>query len=83
MTVTEFSRNLRSIFDRIEHKSEEIVLIRNKHQIARIVPGPAHMDAIEAMADLHGTLPDSAGKDWERDSRNDEKTGTPDNQWDI
>ncbi len=83
MTVTEFSRNLSSIFDRIEHNNEEIILIRNKHQIARIIPGPAHLHAIEAMSDLYGTLPESAGNDWENDSRIDEKIINETNPWDI
>ena len=51
MTVTEFSRNLRSVFDRIEHNAEEIILIRNNHKIARIIPGSPNLTALEAMDD--------------------------------
>ena len=39
MTVTEFSRNLSTIFNRIEYKNEEIVLLRHNHRIARLIPG--------------------------------------------
>ncbi len=39
MTITEFSLNLRTIFNRIEYKNEEIVLIRHNHRIARVIPG--------------------------------------------
>jgi len=60
MTVTEFAKKLRAVFDRIEHKGEEIVLMRNKHRIARIIPGSPHLTAIEAMGDLYRTLEDAA-----------------------
>ncbi|MCF6335440.1 MAG: type II toxin-antitoxin system Phd/YefM family antitoxin [Spirochaetales bacterium] len=68
MTVTEFSRNLRTIFDRIEYKHEEIVLLRHNHRIARVIPGSFALNALEAMGDLYQTLPDDAGKDWLNDS---------------
>jgi hypothetical protein len=69
MTVTEFVRRLKSIFDRIEYKGEEVILVRNKHRIARIIPGSAHLTAIEAMGDLYRTLPEDAAKGWLADSR--------------
>ena len=69
MTVTEFVRRLKTIFDRIEYKGEEVILVRNKHRIARIIPGSAHLTAIEAMGDLYRTLPEDAAKGWLDDSR--------------
>ena len=69
MTVTEFAKKLRAVFDRIEHKGEEIVLTRNKHRIARIVPGSPYLTAIEAMGDLYRTLPDEAAEGWLEESR--------------
>lgn len=83
MTVTEFSRNLGSVFDRIEHKNEEIILVRNKHQIARIIPGPSSINALEAMSDLHGTLPETAGETWVQDSRINDSIDKIKNSWDI
>ncbi len=68
MTVTEFSRNLSTVFDRIEYKHEEIVLFRHNHRIARVIPGSFSLTALEAMGDLYQTLPDDAGKDWLNDS---------------
>ncbi len=68
MTVTEFSRNLRTIFDRIEYKNEEIVLIRHNHRIARVIPGSFTLTALEAMGDIYCTIPDDAGKEWLNDS---------------
>jgi antitoxin (DNA-binding transcriptional repressor) of toxin-antitoxin stability system len=69
MTVTDFVKKLKSVFDRIEYKGEEIVLMRNKHRIAKIVPGSPHLTAIEAMGDLYRTLPEDAAEGWLEDSR--------------
>ena len=69
MTVTEFVKKLKIVFDRIEYKGEEIVLMRNKHRIAKIVPGSPHLTAIEAMGDLYRTLPEDAAEGWLKDSR--------------
>jgi antitoxin (DNA-binding transcriptional repressor) of toxin-antitoxin stability system len=69
MTVTEFARNLKNVFDRVEHKGEEVVLLRNNHQIARITPGSTYQTALEAMSDLYRTLPEDAAKDWLQESR--------------
>lgn len=73
MTVTEFARKLRAVFDRIEHGGEEVVLIRNRHPIARIIPGSPWLNALEAMADLYRTLPEDAAKGWLKDSRDERK----------
>lgn len=73
MSVTDFSRNLRTVFDRIEHGREEVVLIRNKHPIARIIPGSPYMTASEAMSGLYRTLSEDAGKRWLSDSRLNKK----------
>ena len=69
ISVTKFSRNLRKIFDRIEHQREEVILIRNKQRIARIIPGETHLKATEAMSDLYQTITDEAAETWLKDSR--------------
>ncbi len=84
ITVTDFSRNLSKVLDRIEHNGEEIVLVRNNHEIARILSGSSSLTATEAMSDLYKTLSDDAGKNWVKESRlnntlKDEKV----NKWDI
>ena len=44
--------------------------VRNlKTIIDRIVPGSAHLTAIEAMGDLYRTLPEDAARGWLPDSR--------------
>ena len=69
ITVTEFTRKIRKMLDLVEYRGEEIILMRNKHNIAKIVPGAPHLTAMEAMADLYRTLPEEAGEKWEADSR--------------
>lgn len=69
LSVTDFSRKLKTMLDLVEFKGEEIVLIRNKHKIAKITPGSPHLTAIEAMSDLYRTLPEKAGKTWEKEGK--------------
>jgi len=70
ITATNLARNLRRVLDRLAIEGEEIVIERNRQQVARLLPGPpAHQTALEAMADLYRTLPDDAGATWEADSR--------------
>ncbi|MEA3436499.1 MAG: type II toxin-antitoxin system Phd/YefM family antitoxin [Thermodesulfobacteriota bacterium] len=69
MTATEFAKNIKKTLDRVEFGGEEIIILRNNHKIARIIPGSPHMTALEAMADLYQTLPPDAAEDWIDDSR--------------
>ena len=64
MSVTDFARNLKSALNRLEAGGEEIVLVRNKRRIGRIVPGEPFMNAVEAMGDLVGIIPDAAAEGW-------------------
>jgi prevent-host-death family protein len=72
VTATELARNFRAMLDKVEFKHEELIVVRNNHEVARIIPGLARMTALEAMADLYRTLPEDAAKGWLEDSR---KTG--------
>jgi antitoxin (DNA-binding transcriptional repressor) of toxin-antitoxin stability system len=69
ITATELARNLSEILDRMAVDQEEVVIERNHRQVARLVPGPGLLTALEAMADLYQTLPEEAAKTWEADSR--------------
>ena len=69
ITATELARNLRRVLDRMVIEGEEIVIERNREQVARLLPGPARQTALEAMADLYRTLPEDAAATWEADSR--------------
>jgi antitoxin (DNA-binding transcriptional repressor) of toxin-antitoxin stability system len=69
MTATELARNLSEILDRLAVEREEIVIERNHRQVARLIPGPGRLTALEALADLYRTLPDDSAATWEADSR--------------
>ena len=69
ITATELACNLRRVLDRLAIEGEEIVIERNREQVARLLPGPARQTALEAMADLYRTLPEDAAATWEADSR--------------
>jgi len=57
-TVTEVARNFSTVLDEVERDQEEIVLVRNHRQIARLVPESAPQTAIEVLGDLYRTLDD-------------------------
>jgi antitoxin (DNA-binding transcriptional repressor) of toxin-antitoxin stability system len=63
------ARSLRRVLDRLAVEGEEIVIERNREQVARLLPGPARQTALQAMADLYRTLPEDAAATWEADSR--------------
>jgi antitoxin (DNA-binding transcriptional repressor) of toxin-antitoxin stability system len=79
ITATELARKFKQMMNLVEFQGEELIIIRNNHQVAKIVPGPAIMTALEAMSDLYRTLPDDAGVEWVSDSRE----GTPDSLDDL
>ena len=66
----------------LEYGSEEIVIVRNKHAVAKLVPGSPRMTALEALSDLHRTLSYDEGESWLEDNRKvadplDDKIGDP------
>jgi antitoxin (DNA-binding transcriptional repressor) of toxin-antitoxin stability system len=62
MTVTEVSRNFREVMDGVEAAGEEVVLMRNRRAIARLVPEPAEQTALEVLGDLYRTLDVATGE---------------------
>lgn len=59
LSVTEVARNFSAVMDRIEIDQEEVVLVRNHKPIARLVPEPSALNALEVMGDLFRTLDDA------------------------
>ena len=59
ITVTELARSIHSVLNTLEQDQEEIVLVRNHRQIARLVPEPEAQDALAVFSDLYQTLDDS------------------------
>ena len=62
LTVTDAARNFSAVMDGVEANQEEIVLVRNRKPIARLVPEPAARNALEVLSDLCGTLDDETGE---------------------
>jgi antitoxin (DNA-binding transcriptional repressor) of toxin-antitoxin stability system len=58
LTVTEAARNFSAVLDGVERKQEEVVLVRNRRRIARLVPEPPMLNALEVLGDLYRTLDD-------------------------
>ena len=58
LSVTEVARNFSAVLDAVERNQEEIVLVRNQRQIARLVPEAPRQDALEVFGDLYRTLDD-------------------------
>ncbi len=58
LTVTEVARNFSAVLDGVEREQEEVVLVRNHRQIARLVPEPPARNALEVLGDLYRTLDD-------------------------
>ena len=58
MNVTQVARNFSEVLDMVEKDQEEIVLVRNQRQVARLVPEPPAQDALAVLGDLHRMLDD-------------------------
>jgi antitoxin (DNA-binding transcriptional repressor) of toxin-antitoxin stability system len=69
ITATELARKFKQMMNLVEFQGEELIIVRNNHQVAKIIPGPATMTALEAMSDLYRTLPEDAGVTWVKESR--------------
>ena len=56
LSVTEVARNFSAVLDGVEREQEEVVLVRNRRQIARLIPEPPAQTALEVLGDLYRTL---------------------------
>lgn len=56
--MTEVARNFSAVLDELERDQEEIVLVRNSRQVARLVPEAPQQDALSVLGDLYRTLDD-------------------------
>jgi len=61
MTVTEVSRNFREVMDGVEESGEEVVLMRNRRPIARLLPEPAEQTALQVLGDIYRMLDEETG----------------------
>lgn len=69
MNVTDFARDMKHVLNLVEYRGEEILLMRNKKKLAKIIPQGVKSTALEVFSDLYRTLPEVAAVSWLRDSR--------------
>jgi antitoxin (DNA-binding transcriptional repressor) of toxin-antitoxin stability system len=62
LSVTQVARHFREVIDSVERQQEEIVLVRNQKQVARLVPEAAPQNALEVFGDLYRTLDDETAE---------------------
>ena len=58
LSVTDVARNFSAVLDAVERDQEEIILVRNQRQVARLVPEPLRLDALAVFGGLYRTLDD-------------------------
>jgi antitoxin (DNA-binding transcriptional repressor) of toxin-antitoxin stability system len=58
LSATEVARNFSAVLDALERDQEEIVLVRNQRNVARLVPEAPQQDALTVFGDLYRTMDD-------------------------
>jgi antitoxin (DNA-binding transcriptional repressor) of toxin-antitoxin stability system len=58
--VTDVARNFSAVIEAVERDQEEIVLVRDRRPVARLVPEPPRQDALSVFGDLYRTIDDQA-----------------------
>ncbi len=69
VTVDELPTKIRGILEEVESSGEEVVIVRDGHAIARLLPATQGMRAREFFGDLPGLLTDEEGEALLRDIR--------------
>jgi antitoxin (DNA-binding transcriptional repressor) of toxin-antitoxin stability system len=62
LSVTEVARNFSAVLDIVQRDQEEIVLVRNRRHIARLIPEAPRQDALSVFGDLYRTLDDETAE---------------------
>jgi antitoxin (DNA-binding transcriptional repressor) of toxin-antitoxin stability system len=73
VSATEFARNFSQMLDQIEHKGISISIVRNRRQVATVVPQLRRQNAMEAFGDLYRPLDGAVDDDWLADIRRVDK----------
>ena len=60
ISVTTVARNFSAVLDALERHQEEILLVRNRRNVARLVPEAPYQDALSVFGDLYRTLDDQS-----------------------
>ena len=64
VSVSDLSHGLNALLERLERDGETIVVVRDNHPIARIVPELPRRDALEVMNNLYGIITPEAAEHW-------------------
>ena len=67
VSATEFARNFSKMLDQVEHEGVTISIVRNRKQVATVVPCPRRESAMEAFGGLYRPLADAVKDDWMAD----------------
>ena len=67
VTATELARRLREILDGVEFRGDALTIVRNKREIAQLLPGPQQMRAKQTFFDLYGIVGEEAAAGWRKD----------------
>ena len=62
LSATNVARNFSAVLDAVERDQEEIVLVRNQRQVARLIPEAPRQDALEVFGDLYRTIDDDTAE---------------------
>lgn len=62
LSATDVARNFSAVLDAVERDQEEIILVRNQRQVARLVPEAPLQDALAVFGDLYRTLDDETAE---------------------
>lgn len=69
VTSIELARNLRDVLDTVARDGAAVLIERNRKPVALLQPAPGRQTALEALTDLHRTLPDRAAEGWAEGTR--------------
>lgn len=70
-TTADLIHHIHRYLHAVETQGEEIAIIRDSMEIARLVPGPSRQTASQVLGDIYGTLTKEAAEGWLADSRSD------------
>ena len=62
LTVTTVARSFSEVIDRVERDQEDVVLVRHRRAVARLVPESPAQNALEVLGDLYRTLDDATAE---------------------
>lgn len=62
LTVTEAARSSNELPNEVEREQEEVVLVRNRQKVARLVPEPPEQTALEVLGDLYRKMDDATAE---------------------